>query len=334
MEKYRLEWEEFNKNFRENFRELRKDETLVDVTLASDDGHQIRAHKIILSAGSRFFSDIFLRSDHNNMLIYLKGVSGAELENIADFIYNGEVSIHQEELDKFLDTGNELKIKGLMGDTHGTPESDPKLQGGKKDKRVNKTKPEYVNEKEVIDHDHMIDEAFSDTIDYPVNSVFKMEKNFTKNEVEGKKFEAVSKTEPEYITEKEMIDQSPDVSSNSKAPNPTVLKMDQSTIKTELDVQIQQMSEREEGMWRCKVCRKTAKTRQHINSHAETHIEGISHACDLCGRACPTRQSLQAHVSRNHSELTNCDSCGKTGFNRQTYNYHKQKNLCKIEFNE
>merc|ERR1712243_312160 len=124
---------------------------------------------------------------------------------------------------------------------------------------------------------------------------------------EAKKIKVVNKTEPEYITEKEMIDQSLDASSNSKTPKPAVLKMDKSSIKSELDVQILQMSEREEGMWRCKVCRKIAKTRQHINSHVETHIEGISHACDLCGRACPTRQSLQAHVSRNHSEITNCD---------------------------
>ena len=43
---------------------LRNDHRLFDVTLATDDGQHIQAHKLILSAGSSFFSDIFLKSNH------------------------------------------------------------------------------------------------------------------------------------------------------------------------------------------------------------------------------------------------------------------------------
>ena len=57
-------------NIRESFKQLRDDQNHFDVTLATDDDYQIHAHKIILSAGSNFFSDIFMKNNHTNMLIY------------------------------------------------------------------------------------------------------------------------------------------------------------------------------------------------------------------------------------------------------------------------
>ena len=53
------------------------------------------------------------------MLIYLKGISSAELEHVTDFIYNGEASITQDELKKFLETAQDLQVKGLQGDLQG-----------------------------------------------------------------------------------------------------------------------------------------------------------------------------------------------------------------------
>ena len=54
---------------------FRNEEKLFDGTLASDVSHQIQAHKIILSAGSDFFRNIFSQCNQNNMLVYLKGIS-------------------------------------------------------------------------------------------------------------------------------------------------------------------------------------------------------------------------------------------------------------------
>ena len=88
MDKFRLERNAFEENIRNYFRNLREDQRLFDVTLATDDGQHIQAHKIILSAGSYFFSDIFQNINHTNMLVYLKGISSEKLEEVLDFIYN------------------------------------------------------------------------------------------------------------------------------------------------------------------------------------------------------------------------------------------------------
>merc|ERR1712115_29450 len=105
--KLRLQWNEFDTNIRGYLRILREDQRLFDVTLVTDDGQHIQAHKIILSAGSRFFSDIFLKSNQTNMLIYLKGINSVQLEHLLDFIYNGEASIGQDKLKEFLETGKD-----------------------------------------------------------------------------------------------------------------------------------------------------------------------------------------------------------------------------------
>lgn len=114
MEKFCLKWSEFEMNIRESFRELRDGHNHFDVTLATDDGHQIEAHKIILSAGSTFFSEIFKNIKHQSPFIYLKGIKRIELEHVIDFLYNGEANIAQEELNNFLETAQELEVKGLQ----------------------------------------------------------------------------------------------------------------------------------------------------------------------------------------------------------------------------
>ena len=44
----------------------REEQRLFDVTLATDNGQQIQAHKMILYAGSHVFSDIISQSNHCN----------------------------------------------------------------------------------------------------------------------------------------------------------------------------------------------------------------------------------------------------------------------------
>eukprot|EP00091_Calanus_sinicus_P003100 TRINITY_DN13257_c0_g1_i1.p1 TRINITY_DN13257_c0_g1~~TRINITY_DN13257_c0_g1_i1.p1 ORF type:complete len:155 (-),score=17.26 TRINITY_DN13257_c0_g1_i1:38-502(-) len=71
----------------------------------------------------------------------------------------------------------------------------------------------------------------------------------------------------------------------------------------ELDLQIEQMIEKIGGLWKCKVCGRTAKRKEVISHHTETHIEGVSHSCQICSKICTTRNSLKVHISRNHSQF-------------------------------
>ena len=75
-----------------------------------------------------FFNDVFMKSNHTDMLIYLKGISSAKLEPVIEFLYNGETFIPQEELKVFIDTGKELQVKGLEGELTGIEDNHDKKQ--------------------------------------------------------------------------------------------------------------------------------------------------------------------------------------------------------------
>ena len=44
----------------------------------------------------------------------LEGLSRKDLENVLDYMYNGEVHIYQEELDRFLSVAQRLRLEGLL----------------------------------------------------------------------------------------------------------------------------------------------------------------------------------------------------------------------------
>ncbi len=71
MEKFCLKWNEFEANIRESFKTLREEERLFDVTLATEDGQHIQAHKMVLSAGSNFFRDILYYGEFPSMLQWI-----------------------------------------------------------------------------------------------------------------------------------------------------------------------------------------------------------------------------------------------------------------------
>ena len=174
MDKYCLKWNEFEANIRESFRNLREEQKLFDVTLATDDGQHIKAHKIILSAGSNFFSDIFMKTDHTNMLIYLKGTSSAVLEHVIEFLYNGEANITQEELKQFLETAQDLQIKGLQGDLQGLVQDESaKQKSGHHDTNYREDGTEYKNIADIVGNESILDslEELADSFGTEVDTV-------------------------------------------------------------------------------------------------------------------------------------------------------------------
>ena len=59
------------------------------------------------------FSEIFSTDDAANPWIFMKGVSSSVLQSLIEFVYCGEVEIDAELLSTFLETADDLKIRGL-----------------------------------------------------------------------------------------------------------------------------------------------------------------------------------------------------------------------------
>ena len=114
-EKFCLKWNDFHSNVSKSFGIFRNEDYLHDVTLISDDQHQVTAHKLVLSASSEYFRNIFKNNKHPNPLLCLDGLSSTDLDNILDYIYNGEIQIYQDYLDRFLTIAQRFKLEGLLG---------------------------------------------------------------------------------------------------------------------------------------------------------------------------------------------------------------------------
>ena len=92
---FQLKWNDFQQNVSRTFSQLRQESGLFDVTLVSSDQKQVSAHRLVLSACSDFFKNIFCNNTHSHPLLYFDRVSSREINLMLDYIYNGEVNIHQ-----------------------------------------------------------------------------------------------------------------------------------------------------------------------------------------------------------------------------------------------
>ncbi|KAB7503910.1 Protein tramtrack, beta isoform [Armadillidium nasatum] len=111
-EQYCLKWNNHWANLVRVFNSLRDSETFVDVTIACE-GRHVKAHRLILSACSPYFKELLVSHPDKHPIIILKDVRYSELQNLIQFIYNGEVSVEQHDLASLLCTARELQIKGL-----------------------------------------------------------------------------------------------------------------------------------------------------------------------------------------------------------------------------
>ena len=127
---YIFKWDDFQESIRVNFRKLRSETDFCDVTLACEDGQQVEAHKVILSTSSPFFEKLLRRNQHTHPLIYMRGLKSEDLSAIVDFLYFGETSVAQQNLDSFLSIADELKLVGLSSGEDKEVEQSRNLEGG------------------------------------------------------------------------------------------------------------------------------------------------------------------------------------------------------------
>ena len=116
LEKLCLKWNDFQENILSGFKDLRNDKEFADVTLASEDGQRVEAHKVVLTTTSPFFKNLLKSNRHQHPIIYMRAMKSEDLVAIIDFLYRGEANVYQENLDTFLAIAAELQLKGLTGE--------------------------------------------------------------------------------------------------------------------------------------------------------------------------------------------------------------------------
>jgi len=116
-----LRWHQFSTNLGTTSSLLRERNILTDITFIVEE-KQVPAHRFILASSSPLFLSLLHSSSHPHPMVYLRGVSYRDLTSLLDFMYQGEVKVEQRHLESFLNTAEDLKVKGLsdsVGDDSG-----------------------------------------------------------------------------------------------------------------------------------------------------------------------------------------------------------------------
>ncbi|XP_043244757.1 protein bric-a-brac 1-like isoform X7 [Amphibalanus amphitrite] len=114
-QKFCLKWDGFQSSVTSLFDNLRQVEELVDITLCCE-GHQVRAHRMMLSVCSPYFRDLLKNNPCQQMVFFLKDTTAADLNAVIEFIYKGSVNVSQSQLASFIKTAEMLQIRGLSGE--------------------------------------------------------------------------------------------------------------------------------------------------------------------------------------------------------------------------
>ncbi|XP_046678660.1 broad-complex core protein isoforms 1/2/3/4/5-like isoform X3 [Homalodisca vitripennis] len=112
LQHFCLRWNNYQSSITSAFENLRDDEDFVDVTLACD-GKSLKAHRVVLSACSPYFRELLKSTPCKHPVIVLQDVIFEDLHALVEFIYHGEVNVHQKALPSFLKTAEVLRVSGL-----------------------------------------------------------------------------------------------------------------------------------------------------------------------------------------------------------------------------
>ena len=109
---FHLKWNNHLQNMYSQLDALYNHQLLVDVSISCTDGI-LKAHRVVLSACSPYFETIFRDNHCKHPVLILKGVSSREMQALLNFMYRGSVEVLDVDLQSFMCTANELKIRGL-----------------------------------------------------------------------------------------------------------------------------------------------------------------------------------------------------------------------------
>ena len=113
--KYNLKWDSHHAETFGNLDALRSREMLVDITLSCNE-QLLKAHKLLLCAGSGYFERVLRHDSGHNPVFYFFGVDAHLLKLLIGFIYVGEVEVPAVDLEKFIQLADALEVKGLKDD--------------------------------------------------------------------------------------------------------------------------------------------------------------------------------------------------------------------------
>ena len=272
-QKFCLKWNDFDSNVSKSFGLLRNEEYLHDVTIVGDDNNQVSAHKLVLSSCSEYFKNIFKNNKGSHPILCIDGISLGDIGNIMDYMYHGEVSIFQDDMNRFLGIAQRLQLNGIIENDNATER--PR---------------EYENIKEETEEQkHELTSLSQDEIQHN-NS------NDPSQPQHKRRVRTIAVNSEDNLAEFREY--------KRRVRTVAVTNEDNVAVDVKANEYVETLAD---GSLKCAICGKTASqsnmkqnVRQNMKNHVESHLDGFSFPCEFCGKTYKTRNALSCHRYGHH----------------------------------
>ena len=290
-----IKWNDFNTSIPRSYPSLREERDFLDITLISDDELKFDAHKVVLSASSSFFRNM-LRGTSKNVqtLLFLNGIKSSDLQLVLDFVYNGEVKLHQDSIPSFLAATSKLRISGLSEPTPEEESSPDPVQ------LLNNTDltdfHEYLTNEQIESNESNLNENIENMIDNLQHQIINEDQLQLENVIPGPQGDGLSSIIKEEDVKLELSKSQP-----NQFPPPVIIYDFRGNTDIELlDAKISEYAIKLDGKkYKCGVCGRPNRDRSGIGHHIETHFAGLSFTCELCEKEFKSREAIRKHKQRH-----------------------------------
>lgn len=284
---FSLRWNNYVSHVTEAFNVLRFENDLVDVTLCCDGG-KIKAHKMLLSACSNYFKQIFKENPCQHPVIIFRNFKFEDLNAIINFMYHGEVNIFQEQLESFLITAELLEVKGL---TDNSEDESSKNQlkiidntsldlSSKSSRFIEDIVPVLSEEPINLAPVQAARDEYIPLVS-PLKTIPEQEISNVDNQTE------ISKVDEVNVKTKNVIPPTEEMQVDAQTNTTTVEDLsDKNNTETDL------------AKFRCQLCPKGFKHPTSLTLHKDAHAGKTQ--CPVCHRSFSRSYDMRSHLQRIH----------------------------------
>jgi len=205
-------------------------------------------------------------------MLYLRGVPYSQLVSVLTFMYRGEVSVAQEQLNSFLHTAEDLKVKGLTQGGAAVQKPQRREVGAPLS-----NEPRDADVEEIQEIPVKVEAANTVAVDEdPLDAGY----DYLDQDQSGLQYDNLSS----YDTHNMELDKG-------------------SMTSHEIDALIKMKIVKNEHSFSCTDCDYTSSLKNNAEKHVEAQHIRPGVFCQYCSKVCPTRHALRMHLKRNHNTI-------------------------------
>ena len=326
----------FSSRLLETVKDVFREDRFSDVTLVSDDLREIRAHRLVLTSGSRVLKRILSRISSDHPVIYLRGVDHDDLESVMQFLYYGDVTVAQDKMSDVLSVARDLQVYQLSG-LENTGGNDTKHES-KLPQPVNKPSPKTKNKLKRIkitqSRSRPDDDANTKLETLPVE-VTRTTEDISdptedplveyNNDLEDDNIEAhyddsvVENVDVEMNTSEQDIsvsntenltwEQETDILNDSMKPKPVKCRYCGQSFSAYASRIRHEQAEHLKKRYPCDQCSYQAKYKQDLTKHILSVHDKVRYKCPHCDHEATNESNLRSHMNRHKGIKYPCKFC-------------------------